>query len=189
VDGAAALTGLTAMAENANEIDLIWNSTNSGVGTAATEYYIYRSTTSPFTPSASNLIGTTRSNWFQDALCRASTQYYYQVLASNSIGASPSSATITATTPAPNPTLWGGAPFWDSSDMPALPVGGTVMMKFLNRTNRKYTDDQITWTATLNGVVTTYALAQAPTFAMPPNSSGRMYFFLNDPTLDEDDTD
>jgi hypothetical protein len=35
------------MAENANEIDLIWNSTNSGVGTVATEYYIYRSTTSP----------------------------------------------------------------------------------------------------------------------------------------------
>ncbi|MGD0941874.1 MAG: malectin domain-containing carbohydrate-binding protein, partial [Terracidiphilus sp.] len=185
----AALTGLTAMAENANEIDLIWNSTNSGVGTVATEYYIYRSTTSPFTPATTNLIGTTKSNWFQDALCTASTQYYYQVLANNSIGVSPSSTTVTATTPALNANLWGGAPFWDSSDMPALPAGDTVMMKFLNRTNGRFTDDQIIWTATINGVASQYTFAQQPTFAMPPNSSGRMYFFLNDPTLDEDNTD
>ncbi len=185
----AALTGLTAMAENANEIDLIWNSTNSGVGTVVTTYYIYRSTTPTFTPAASNQIGTTKSNWFQDDVLTASTQYYYQVLANNSIGVSPSSATVTATTPALNPNLWGGAPFWDASNMPALPAGDTVMMKFLNRTNGKYANDQITWTATLNGVVTTYTFAQEPTFAMPPNSSGRMYFFLNDPTLDEDNTD
>jgi trimeric autotransporter adhesin len=184
-----ALTGLVAMAENANEIDLIWNSTNSGVGTVATTYYIYRSTTPTFTPSASNQIGTTKSNWFQDDVLTASTQYYYQVLANNSIGVSPSSTTVTATTPALNANLWGGAPFWDASNMPALPPGDTVMMKFLNRTNGKYANDQITWTATLNGVVTTYTFAQQPTFAMPPNSSGRMYFFLNDPTLDEDNTD
>ena len=185
----AALTGLTAMAENANEIDLIWNSTNSGVGTVATTYYIYRSTTPPSRHQPRNLIGTTKSNWFQDALGTASTQYYYQVLANNSIGVSPSSATVTATTPALNPNLWGGAPFWDSSNMPALPAGDTVMMKFLNRTNGMYTDDQIIWTATINGVASHYSFAQQPTFAMPPNSSGRMYFFLNDPTLDEDNTD
>jgi len=184
-----ALIGLTAMAENANEIDLIWNSTNSGVGTVVTTYYVYRSTTPTFTAGASNLIGTTKSNWFQDDVLTASTQYYYQVLANNSIGVSPSSTTVTATTPALNSSLWGGAPFWDASNMPALPPGDTVMMKFLNRTNGKYTNDQIIWTATLNGVVTTYTFAQQPTFAMPPNSSGRMYFFLNDPTLDEDNTD
>jgi hypothetical protein len=185
----AALTGLTAMAENASEIDLIWNSTNSGIGTVATTYYIYRSATPTFTPATSNLIGTTKSNWFQDDVLAASAQYYYQVLANNSLGVSPSSATVTATTPAVNPNLWGGAPFWDASNMPALPPGDTVMMKFLNRTNGKYTNDQITWTATLNGVVTTYTFAQQPTFAMPPNSSGRMYFFLDDPTLNEDNTD
>jgi len=185
----AALTGLTAMAENANEIDLIWNSTNSGVGTVATTYYIYRNTTPTFTAGASNLIGTTKSNWFQDDVLTASTQYYYQVFANNTIGVSPSSATVTATTSALNPNLWGGAPFWDASNIPTLPPGDTVMMKFLNRTNGKYTNDQIIWTATLNGVATTYTFAQQPTFAMPPNSSGRMYFFLNDPTLDEDNTD
>ncbi len=185
----AALTGLTAMAENANEIDLIWNSTNSGAGTVVTEYYIYRSTTSPFTPSASNLIGTTKSNWFQDALGTASTTYYYQVLANNSLGVSPSSATVTATTPALNPNLWGGAPFWDASNIPATPAGDVLTLKFLNRTNGVYADDQITWTATINGVASAYTFAQQPTFAMPANSAGRMYFFLNDPTLAEDNTD
>jgi hypothetical protein len=184
-----ALTGLTAIAENANEIDLMWNSTNSGVGSVATTYYIYRSTTSPFTPSTSNLIGTTKSNWFQDALGTASTRYYYQVLASNSLGASPSSPTVNSTTQALNPNLWGGAPFWDASNIPALPAGDTLMVKFLNRTNSKYTDAQITYTATINGDTVNSTIAENPTYAMGANSSGRMYFFLNDPTADEDNTD
>jgi hypothetical protein len=177
------------MAENANEIDLLWNSTNSGVGTVVTEYSIYRSTTPGFTPAASNQIGTTKSNWFQDALCAASTTYYYQVLAHNSLGVSPSSATVTATTPALNPNLWGGAPFFDGSGIPATPAGDVLTVKFLNRTNGKYTNNQITWTATINGVASAYTFAQQPTFAMPANSAGRMYFFLNDPTLNEDNTD
>ena len=185
----AALTGLAALAENANEVDLLWNSTNSGVGTAVTEYSIYRSTTPSFTPTASNQIGTTKSNWFQDALAAASTQYYYQVLANNSIGVSPSSATVSATTPALNPNLWGGAPFFDASGIPATPSGDVLTVKFLNRTNGKYPDDQITWTATINGVASAFTFAQQPTFAMPANSAGRMYFFLNDPSLAEDNTD
>jgi len=177
---------LTAMAENANEIDLLWNSTNSGIGTVVTQYSIYRSTSPTFTPAASNLIGTTKSNWFQDALCAASTQYYYQVLANNSLGGSPSSATVTAKTPALDPNLWGGAPFFDGSGLPAKK--NVVMVKFLNRTNGKYTDDQITWTANINGVASQFTLAQQPFYDMPANSAGRMYFFLNDPTLAEDNT-
>jgi hypothetical protein len=183
----AALTGLTAMAENANEIDLLWNSTNSGVGTVVTEYYIYRSTTPTFVPATSNQIGTTKSNWFQDALGTASTKYYYQVLANNSLGVSPSSATVTATTPALNPNLWGGAPFYDGSNLPAKQ--NVVLVKFLNRTNGKYADDQITWTANINGVASQFTIAQQPFFDMPANSAGRMYFFLNDPTLAEDNVD
>lgn len=185
----AALTGLAALAENANEIDLLWNSTNSGVGTVVTEYSIYRSTTPTFTPSASNQIGTTKSNWFQDELTSASTQYYYQVLANNSIGVSPSSATVSATTPALNPNLWGGTPFFDGSGIPATPSGDVLTVKFLNRTNGKYADDQISWTANINGVASAFTFAQHPTFALPANSAGRMYFFLNDPSLAEDNTD
>ncbi|MGA8367168.1 MAG: malectin domain-containing carbohydrate-binding protein [Candidatus Acidiferrales bacterium] len=182
----AALTGLTAMAQNANEIDLIWNSTNSGVGTVVTTYTIYRSTTTPFTPGTSNKIGTTKSNWFQDVLGTASTQYYYQVLASNSIGTSPSSSTVTATTPALNPNLWGGAPYWDASGLPTKQ--NVVMLKFLNRTNGQYTDSQIIWTASINGVASQFTIAQQPYYDMPANSSGRMYFYLNDPTLAQNDT-
>jgi hypothetical protein len=182
----AALTGLTALAENANEIDLLWNSTNSGVGTVVTTYYIYRSTSSTFTPGTSNQIGTTKSNWFQDALCTASTRYYYQVLANNSLGVSPSSSIVSATTPALNSSLWGGAPFWDASGIPAKPAGDTLMIKFLNRTNGKYTDSQITYTATINGTAVNTSIAANPTYAMGANSAGRMYFFLNDPTAIED---
>ena len=185
----SALTGLTAMAESANEIDLLWNSTNSGVGTVVTEYYVYRSTTTPFTPAASNHIGTTKSNWFQDELVSASTQYYYQVLANSSLGVSPSSATVSAITPALNPNLWGGAPFFDGSGIPATPAGDTLMVKFLNRTNGKYTNAQITYTATINGNAINSTIAANPYYAMGPNSAGRMYFFLNDPTLAEDNTD
>ena len=185
----AALTGLTAMAESANEIDLLWNSTNSGVGTVVTTYYIYRSATPTFTPAASNQIGTTKSNWFQDELASASSQYYYQVLANNSLGVSPSSATVSAATPALNPNLWGGAPFFDGSGIPATPAGDTLMVKFLNRTNGKYTDAQITYTATINGSTVDSSIAANPYYAMGPNSAGRMYFFLNDPSGAEDNTD
>jgi chitodextrinase len=185
----AALTGLTALAETANEIDLIWNSTNSGVGTVVTTYYIYRSTTATFTPATSNQIGTTKSNWFQDELVSASTRYYYQVLANSSLGVSPSSSTVSAVTPALNPNLWGGAPFFDGSGIPAKPAGDTLMVKFLNRTNGKYTDSQITYTATINGSTVNTSIAANPTYAMGANSAGRMYFFLNDPTANEDNTD
>jgi fibronectin type 3 domain-containing protein len=182
----AALTGLTAMAEDANEIDLIWNSTNSGWGTAVTTYNVYRSAAPSFTPSASNLIGNVKTNWYQDALVSASTQYYYQVIANNKLGGSASSVTVTATTPALNPNQWGGAPFWDASGLPAKQ--NVVMLKFLNRTNGKYTDDQITWWANINGVASQFTLAQQPYYDMPANPAGRMYFYLNDPTLAEDNT-
>jgi len=61
-------------------------------------------------------------------------------------------------------------------------------MKFLNRTNGKYTDSQIIWTANINGVASQFTIAQQPFFDMPANSAGRMYFYLNDPTLAQNDT-
>jgi hypothetical protein len=53
-----------------------------------------------------------------------------------------------------------------------------MVFKFLNRTNGQYTDDQITWSATIGGVTTTNTIAGQPTFSMPANASGRMYFYL-----------
>jgi hypothetical protein len=97
--------------------------------------------------------------------------------------------TVTAATPVLNPNLWGGAPFWDARNIPTKPAGDTLMIKFLNRTNGKYADNQITYTATINGSTVNSTIAANPTYAMGANSSGRMYFFLNDPTLSEDNTD
>jgi len=66
--------------------------------------------------------------------------------------------------------------FWDASNIP--PAKNVMMFKFLNRTNGKYPDSQVYWQANINGVKTTYSIAQQPTFDMPANSSGRIYFYL-----------
>jgi hypothetical protein len=83
-------------------------------------------------------------------------------------------------TPLPTPTptaTTSSAPgtFWDNSN---IPVATQVMtFKFLNRTNGKYPDSQVYWS--FNGQV--HTIADAPTFDMPANSSGRMYFGLGAP--------
>ena len=169
----ATLTALTATAASANEIDLTWNAsaaTNSD--TAVIMYSIYRSTSPSFTPSQSNQIGTTKANLFQDVLDSASTTYYYLVKASNSLGTSPASPVVSATTA----SLGSNPPFWDMSNIP--PAQNVLMVKFLNRTNGRFADDQITWSATINGVTSQNTIAAQPTFDMPANSSGRMYFYL-----------
>ena len=161
-------TGLTATAASANEIDLTWNaSTVAGV-----QYFIFRSTTPTFTPASTNQVGATKSNNYQDVVLSASTTYYYMVEANNTSGSSAPAGTPNATTAA----LGTNAPFWDAS---GLPVTHNVMMfKFLNRTNGQYSDDQIFWSMTLNGVTTTNSIAAQPYFDMPANASGRMYFYL-----------
>ena len=167
------LTGLTATTESPNEIALTWNSSPAtNAGAAVITYHIYRGTTSSFTPSASNQIGTTKSNLFQDDLVSTNTTYYYIVEASNSSGTSPASPVVSAATG----SLGSAAPFWDMSN---IPVATNVLeLKFLNRTNGKYTDDQITWSATIGGATTQNTVASEPFFDMPANSSGRMYFYL-----------
>jgi trimeric autotransporter adhesin len=167
------LTGLTATTESPNEVALTWNSSPAtNAGTVVIIYHIYRSTTVSFTPSSSNQIGTTKANLFQDDLVSADTTYYYIVEANNSSGTSPASPVVSATTG----SLGSAAPFWDMSNIPT--AKNVLELKFLNRTNGKYTDDQITWSATVNGTATQNTVASQPFFDMPANSSGRMYFYL-----------
>jgi len=92
-------SGLTATAlSSGGEIDLSWNaSTSSCTGIT---YDVFRSTTSPFTPSsanqiANNLSGTT----FSDTTVAPSTTYFYLVEASNVGGTSGPSNEASATTP------------------------------------------------------------------------------------------
>jgi hypothetical protein len=79
----------------------------------------------------------------------------------------------------------GAAPpnFWDTSDIP--PAKNVMTFKFLNRTNGKFTDSQVFWSFKSGSISETHSIAEAPTYDMPANNSGRMYFYLcaaGDPT-------
>lgn len=161
-------TTLTAAMVSANEIDLSWP---PSAAPAPVTYTINRSSTPSFTPSISNQIGTNKANFFQDVLASADTKYYYMIQGASS---DPVMGPVSATTMA----LGSDAPFWDASNMPPTAQGNALVFKFLNRTNGQYTDDQITWSATIAGATTTSTIAQNPTFQMPANASGRMYFYL-----------
>jgi hypothetical protein len=76
----------------------------------------------------------------------------------------------------------GGADtFWDPSNIPT--AKNALMFKFLNRTNGKYSDDQVFWVfqnSSIN-VNETHSIADEPLYDMPANGSGRMYFYLGAP--------
>jgi hypothetical protein len=79
--------------------------------------------------------------------------------------------------PAPSPSD-GGAPagFWDSSNIP--PAKNVMMFKFLNRTNGKYTDSEVYWSFKSGNISETHSIADRSLYDMPPNASGRMYFYI-----------
>jgi len=93
--------------------------------------------------------------------------------------------------PPPPPPPGDGAPagFWDATN---IPVARNVMsFKFLNRTNGRFSDSEVFWSFKTAAINETHSIAQQPTYDMPANSSGRMYFFLcatGDPTCSTDPT-
>jgi hypothetical protein len=72
----------------------------------------------------------------------------------------------------------GAAPagFWDPSNIPA--AKNVMMFKFLNRTNGKYQDSEVYWSFKNGNLNETHSIADQPTYDMPANSSGRMYFYI-----------
>jgi hypothetical protein len=93
---------------------------------------------------------------------------------------------------APSPIPEAGAPsdatapadFWgDTSNIP--PAKNVMTFKFLNRTNGKLQDSEVYWSFKNGATSETHSIAEAPTYDMPANASGRMYFYLcaaGDPT-------
>ena len=162
---------LTATAVGATEVDLVFPESTLP---APVTYKIYRSTTPTFTPAASNSIGSTQSNAYQDVVAAASTTYYYQVVATSPSGNSAPTGPVSATTLA----LGSNAPFFDASGIPATPAGDVMMFKVLNRTNGRYPDDQVWWSTSINGVATSNTVAAQPYIAIPAGASGRMSFYL-----------
>jgi len=83
----------------------------------------------------------------------------------------------------------GGSPgiappeFWDASDIPQ--ATNVMTFKFLNRTNGKFQDSEVYWRFSSGAISELHSIAEQPTYDMPANSSGRMYFYLcaaGDPT-------
>jgi glycosyl hydrolase family 64 (putative beta-1,3-glucanase) len=68
------------------------------------------------------------------------------------------------------------ADFWDASAIP--PAKNVMIFKFLNRTNGKYQDSEVYWSFKSGSISETHSIAEQPTYDMPANASGRMYFYL-----------
>jgi len=86
------------------EIDLSWSASS----TPNAVYEVFRSTTAGFTPSASNVVGTTAGTSFADTSASPATTYYYLVEASNGLFISSASNQASAATLAgPAPTGYG----------------------------------------------------------------------------------
>lgn len=84
-------TNVTASALNSSQIQLNWDAVSG-----ATSYKIYRKSSAPtFSP-----LTTVGTNGFIDSSLSPETTYSYYVIASNSAGDGPSSAIVSATTPA-----------------------------------------------------------------------------------------
>lgn len=165
-------TTLTAATASANEIDLAFPAVSA---TPPVIYNIFRSTAASFTPSSSNQVGSTKSNFYNDVVLTAATKYYYIVQASGPSGTTTVGAPVSATT---LPLAPNTPPFWDASNIPSLGSGDVIVLKFLNRTNGVYSDSQIYWSVDIGGTTTTSSIAQQNTLQMPANASGRVYFYL-----------
>jgi hypothetical protein len=97
----------------------------------------------------------------------------FQVFGSGGGTTTPTPTAAPRVTATPTPTSSGSAGWW--GDTTTIPMAHNVMtIKFLNKTNGKYPDNQVYWS--FNGQV--HTIADAPTFDMPANSAGRMYFGL-----------
>ena len=66
--------------------------------------------------------------------------------------------------------------FWDTSGIGA--AKNVMIFKFLNRTNGKYQDSEVYWRFKNGTVDELHSLAEQPTYDMPANNSGRMYFYI-----------
>ncbi|WP_433975355.1 immunoglobulin domain-containing protein [Tunturiibacter lichenicola] len=168
-------TQLTATATSANEIDLTFPASTAP---APVNYNIYRSTAPTFTPSGTTKVGSTKSNFYNDAVVTAATTYYYIVQASSPNGTTTVGGPASATSLA----LGNATPFWDTSNLPPTAAGAVLVVKFLNRTNGQYPDDQVFWSATINGVTVTNSIAAQPILQLPAGASGRIPIYLGTPS-------
>jgi len=155
----SAPTGLTATASSSSAISLSWAAVTPPANCTIISYSVYRSTTSGFTPSSSNLVasGVTGTTYSNTGLV-ASTTYYYVVEALDGDGTSAASAQASATTQS------GGV---SCTTVPAAPTG-------LTATASSSSAIALSWAAVsppANCTITSYSVYSSTTNGFTPSSS------------------
>jgi beta-galactosidase len=90
----ASPSSLTATAVSASQINLSWTASSA----PGVVYDVFRSTTSGFTPSSANQVGTANSTSYSDTGLAVNTTYYYVVEASSTSGTSAPTPQASAST-------------------------------------------------------------------------------------------
>ena len=160
-------TNLVAAAVSSSEIDLNW--TNTAVNQSGFE--IDRSSSGTSFTLLKNVSATTTS--YQDTGLSLGTKYYYRVEATNSLGASPSSNIVNATTLATTPvTTYLSSLTWAS----ATTGYGTIQKD-------KSINGQ---TITLNGVTYTRGIGTHALSKIVYNLAGQYNSFVSDVGIDDE---
>jgi hypothetical protein len=99
-------------------------------GSGAVSYQYYRSTASGFTPGTANAISGATSLSLADSGLTPGTVYYYEIVATDSLGSMASSAQLSVTTSAasPNPNQFALSPFLGMLDLRFN--GDTISVEF-----------------------------------------------------------
>ena len=157
----SAPTGLTATAVSSSGINLSWTAVTPPTNCTIISYTVYRSTTSGFTPSSSNQVGTVTSGTaFSDTGLTASTTYYYKVEAVDADGSSAASTQASATTSA-------GA---SCTAAPSAPVGLTATAASSSVINLSWTPV----TPPANCTISSYTVYRSTTSGFSPSSSNQV---------------
>jgi hypothetical protein len=148
----------SATAISSSTIDVTWGASTAGSG-CTVSYSVFRSTTSGFAPSSSNLIasGLTAASYADTGLTAATT-YYYVVEALDGDGTSAASAQASATTQS------GGV---SCTTVPAAPTG-------LTATASSSSAIALSWAAVsppANCTITSYSVYSSTTNGFTPSSS------------------
>jgi fibronectin type 3 domain-containing protein len=152
----SAPTGLTATASSSSAIGLSWSAVTAPANCTIGSYKVYGSTTSGFTPSSSNLLGSPTGTTFSNTGLAASTTYYYVVEATDADGNSAASSQTSAKTAAAS-----------CSAVPSAPTG-------LTATASSSSVIGLSWTAVTppaNCTISTYNLYGSTISGFTPSSS------------------
>jgi endoglucanase len=156
----SAPAGLTATAVSSSGINLSWTAVTPPTNCTISSYSVFRSTTSGFTPSSSNQVGTATGTTFSNTGLTASTTYFFKVEAVDAAGSSAASAQASATTSAGS----------SCTTVPSAPAGLTATAVSSNGIN-------LSWTAVTpptNCTISSYTVFRSTTSGFTPSSNNQI---------------